>query len=758
MTQPAEAQQETESTQESTEKPESSGPVLQIQGLTVKAGSKTLLKDLSLDLPARGVFALMGPGGAGKSTLLGILSGGIPGLDQTGEITYLGAPLTNSHRPLVLGQKVQNGTGTLIEELLSKPGPYTNRDYLHAADLLREGGLDRLRSSLDKAIPSLTLSASQSWRLAILRAIAQDPRLLCVDEPTAAMDEEEARPILNLLSAQSTQRGILFVTHNQEHARHIAHSVALMAAARLHGILPVAEFFGESASPLIREYVRTGGCHVPSPDAPIDHIDPDYLTPPQPLPSQISEPAPVQIAPPSHVLWETDQPVLDLKDFGLTMGERSRLLQVNLQLGKRGAYQLVCLDGTIRRLLHAFLSTGLQGKVTVTGEYTLLGHRLDEDHHAATIELGVKLLMNSVREYLLSGYPQRMSLGSIDEKHTWIEQHLTEQNALDLSTNLGTQVLDLSSEQKRRLAIARAAASSPAVLVLDEPLQGLDAESAAKVLQAITEESARRAVLVLAQEAIPQWKDMAKFGYIYGEYLYPQPPSVKSETPQPVAAPTTSLVVEAERTDRAVAGDSRPAEETEPRSASIVSVAEEQPQSPAERVVASEPEERYTAPRQYGQGPRGFHWLIPGVLAGTPEPGMMHDLEYDLSLLHSAGITLLVTLTETPLDDETLAAQGIKSLFFPIVDMHAPSVRAAFDLCGLIDLQLQRGEHIAFHCKAGLGRTGTLLCSYLIWKGDSAHRALDRARKVEPAWVQSREQERFLVDFESFCRAQKQNT
>jgi atypical dual specificity phosphatase len=135
---------------------------------------------------------------------------------------------------------------------------------------------------------------------------------------------------------------------------------------------------------------------------------------------------------------------------------------------------------------------------------------------------------------------------------------------------------------------------------------------------------------------------------------------------------------------------------------------------------------------------------------------MMQELDYDLSLLRTAGITMLVTLTETPLDDDALAAQGLKSLFFPIVDMHAPSLRAAYELCGLIDLQLARGERIAFHCKAGLGRTGTLLCSYLIWKGEGAEAALRQARRVEPAWVQSKEQEQFLQAFEGFCANQRQ--
>jgi hypothetical protein len=63
-------------------------PVLSIRNLQVKASERTLIKDLNLDIPTRGIFALMGPGGAGKSTLLGILGGGIAGLQQEGELLF----------------------------------------------------------------------------------------------------------------------------------------------------------------------------------------------------------------------------------------------------------------------------------------------------------------------------------------------------------------------------------------------------------------------------------------------------------------------------------------------------------------------------------------------------------------------------------------------------------------------------------------------------------------------------------------------
>ena len=96
-------------------------------------------------------------------------------------------------------------------------------------------------------------------------------------------------------------------------------------------------------------------------------------------------------------------------------------------------------------------------------------------------------------------------------------------------------------------------------------------------------------------------------------------------------------------------------------------------------------------------------------MAGTPEPGLLFDIDYDLALLKGAGITMLVTLTEQPLPESLLESHGLKSLFFPIVDMNVPSCRATEDLCALVEMALERGEVIAFHCKAGLGRTGTLL-------------------------------------------------
>lgn len=104
------------------------------------------------------------------------------------------------------------------------------------------------------------------------------------------------------------------------------------------------------------------------------------------------------------MLWSQPSPVLTLRDFGLSMGKALSALKSEPKSCAHGQYILVCPDGTIRRLLHAYLTTGMQGKVATVGEAKLQGADLSEDNHAAAIELGVKLLMGSVREYLLSGY------------------------------------------------------------------------------------------------------------------------------------------------------------------------------------------------------------------------------------------------------------------------------------------------------------------------------------------------------------------
>ena len=97
-------------------------------------------------------------------------------------------------------------------------------------------------------------------------------------------------------------------------------------------------------------------------------------------------------------------------------------------------------------------------------------------------------------------------------------------------------------------------------------------------------------------------------------------------------------------------------------------------------------------------------------------------------------------------------------LWMPIPDMHPPGMEEAEAMCRRVADLMAEGHVVAYHCRAGLGRTGTMLASHLIMEGQSALQALESVRRVEHRWVQSDEQVRFLERFsESVSSRQKKN-
>lgn len=204
----------------------------------------------------------MGPGGAGKSTLLNVLSRTTSGLTQQGELIYRGRSLCDSNHPVVLGQRIAPQWGPLIDYLLAKAGTHSPRERLRAAELLRDSGLDRLRASLERPIESLEIGASVAWRLQILHALAKN-QSFCVwmNPPQQWKTTKNRGTILDLLR-QGSVRNVPFCSSPTIRGapRSTAHRIALLAAARLHGVLPTEEFFSDSVSSVVRDYVRTGGC------------------------------------------------------------------------------------------------------------------------------------------------------------------------------------------------------------------------------------------------------------------------------------------------------------------------------------------------------------------------------------------------------------------------------------------------------------------------------------------------------------------
>jgi atypical dual specificity phosphatase len=158
-----------------------------------------------------------------------------------------------------------------------------------------------------------------------------------------------------------------------------------------------------------------------------------------------------------------------------------------------------------------------------------------------------------------------------------------------------------------------------------------------------------------------------------------------------------------------------------------------------------------------------FYWVIDDILAGCSLPGgsehgqrgvgdaaaLRTALESDLDLLKRKGIQAVLTLTELPLADETLAQSGLAWLHLPVPDMHAPTPEQIARAIAFIDQQSAQGHATAVHCLMGQGRTGTILAAYLIRNGYTAAEALDEIRRRCDGAISAAEQEDALRIFAS---------
>jgi putative ABC transport system ATP-binding protein len=195
-------------------------PTLEVRGLRHERAGRLVLDDVSLDVPAATVTALLGDSGAGKTSLLRCLVG----LDRpvAGRVAFEGVEIgeldacTLRRRVALVAQTPVMFAGDVRSNLaygLEAP------EEAALGSALADAGLDA--GFLDR--DARALSVGQSARVAIARALARGPGALLLDEPTAALDASAARGIEQLardLAAKGI--AILVVTHDLAQAARIA--------------------------------------------------------------------------------------------------------------------------------------------------------------------------------------------------------------------------------------------------------------------------------------------------------------------------------------------------------------------------------------------------------------------------------------------------------------------------------------------------------------------------------------------------------
>jgi len=444
-----------------------------------------------------------------------------------------------------------------------------------------------------------------------------------------------------------------------------------------------------------------------------------------------------------------DGTMLALRGFGVSYGERRVLTDIDLDLPGQGVTVLLGPSGTGKSTLLRTLSGANDAhpllRLDGRWRYRAAGQR------PPLVMQKTQLMISSVFENLVDGWPERSRM-TAREQTGHVSAWLDSLGLQRLIGHLRSAVLDLPPADQRLVAILRAALHETPLMLVDEPTAGLRADHTAAIVDLLRLLGTQRSLLV-AMHHLGHARAVAdhvlliasgrvqEFGPAHAFFGGPRSDAGRQFLRTGSCPEEPLAVIGADTHEAAAPEPERLAPAVPPVIAPVIAPLIAPAMAPVNAPAPA---------RARSLGPTGFAWLMPGQLAGTPWPGLVHPADYDLSLLQDAGVTRLVSLTDRPFDARRAAACGMSVSHEAITDMQPPTADQALRLCRCLDEWLDRAEVVALHCRAGLGRTGTLLAAYWIWRHGGrldGGQALREVRQRHPGWVQSASQIEFLNRF-----------
>jgi phosphate transport system ATP-binding protein len=245
---------------------------LAAEQLTATFGSAPAVRDVTLEFRDEHVTAIIGPSGCGKSTLLRCLNRmheTVPGARVSGRVVLGGQDIyARGINPVAIRKH--------IGMVFQRPTPFPTmsiRDNVAAGLKVREGGMPS-RREVDEIVEralrraalweevggrlkdsALGLSGGQQQRLCIARALATDPDVLLLDEPTASLDPISTQRVEELVYELRREICVVIVTHNMQQAARVSDRTAFMLAGELVEVDETRRIFTNPGDPRTEAYI-----------------------------------------------------------------------------------------------------------------------------------------------------------------------------------------------------------------------------------------------------------------------------------------------------------------------------------------------------------------------------------------------------------------------------------------------------------------------------------------------------------------------
>ncbi|CAA9230787.1 MAG: ABC transporter, ATP-binding protein (cluster 2, ribose/xylose/arabinose/galactose) [uncultured Blastococcus sp.] len=231
----------------------SGSPILSLRGISKHFGAVAALTDIDLDINAGEVVAVVGDNGAGKSTLVKVLAG--VHSPSSGTLSFESREVTvptpaDAHalgiatvfQDLALCENLSVVNNLFLGQELRKLRLHEAEMETRSWDLLRQ-----LSAKIPTVrIPVAALSGGQRQTVAIARSLLGDPKIIILDEPTAALGVAQTAEVLNLVERlRDRGLGVVMVSHNMADVLAVCDRVAVLRLGRNNGTFDVAGLSSE---------------------------------------------------------------------------------------------------------------------------------------------------------------------------------------------------------------------------------------------------------------------------------------------------------------------------------------------------------------------------------------------------------------------------------------------------------------------------------------------------------------------------------